>query len=1259
LASQTDSQRVISGGLDLMSPADKMSPTAARQLENFRIDQVNQLRSRRGLGPPQSMGSGNFHTIALYPSADAIFGIGTEIFVGTGQAISIQAPGTPDGQKLGVAMYLGSAYIMNQGVQLRLDGTNGWPWGVQPPASAPTVTPVTPSTVLLENFDGSDALETVTTMVTGAAAVACMTASAPVVDTTNGATASFDSVNYQNAPASLNIAVTQPCTAVVDVGAGAMSLDTTADGGANDSDQFSFWLKCSDPTQITSMTVTLFNAPVGGQQGLSVQCFFESGSAWDPAKILNQAPNSWTQVFIRRTLNVDFFQTQIAQAMRRPSGTKLDSLAGAGLTPTNSPVADLTAQLTQLLQNPAFLVIAQQNPQILGINNTPVVAANATNFDWTAVVDIQISVVFGGAETININQLQVANPAQNAASLSGSGQYYVSFVDEAGHDGLPCLEPSALVTLNNQAAQLTDIPVSPQANIVERNIWRIGFGISSPLLVGVIQDNTTTEWLDPTTNDEAMGDAVYMPTNRTPPPAAFGVIGPFFGKLVCFNTKDHPMRFFWTPAGTPWCFYGSDDPDIGDWEDCGSGADELLAATNHKTILVLYARHSIWRVPGDPAAVDAIQTNANVGIVGPAAVCNGGAVDYFVGPEGVYVFNLDQETKISGAIDGIFKGDYVLLDSGTTIPPIEPTAIGTICIELANERLRVSYPEFGNKTPNVVLIYNTVTGQWAQERYGAVGFSALAYWGAGLPMTAGSPGGNWYALESEESDNGTAIAVRWQTASFDEGLPGFYKWYSDLEVEAWLAGILTPVTLTLTAIFDDGKTVYTVGTFTVTQSTKQKFSFRLPENPNVPIPAGGSDYGWRALNIAVRITGNVVGELVIGGLYIHAYPEERLAHTFDSGPTNFGLAEKVKQVDYLEFYQTGTGQQLQRTLASDLPGRVLTIRDQANMTAPNGRGDVRFRLASIVEGRNFRLTVNDAASGLPFQLHQARARMRPVGEYIDGTNNEYFESPEFSVAPGRVGEIKDFLLDYDVSGTGGMLQLYSDLPGSAFAVRRSLPIPYQTTRAPYVFPFENFGNQADDFLPVGQLFKVRLYPPAGGILRLHGRAQFRGRLIGTYFNGANGEVFQTQPVELFGGMGLAREIRCTMTAGGPMVLTIATEIPGLNLAPYPPLQVTLNPTSTSAGRVPISVRLPGNTKGILWRFTLSGPYICRLFELKVLGRRTQPPASGWDWAPVPLDPTPDEWQPIAMPCGQTPEQFTWVDVAVDPVLPPPQRVAEV
>ena len=44
-----------------------------------------------------------------------------------------------------------------------------------------------------------------------------------------------------------------------------------------------------------------------------------------------------------------------------------------------------------------------------------------------------------------------------------------------------------------------------------------------------------------------------------------------------------------------------------------------------------------------------------------------------------------------------------------------------------------------------------------------------------------------------------------------------------------------------------------------------------------------------------------------------------------------------------------------------------------------------------------------------------------------------------------------------------------------------------------------------------------------------------------------------------------------------------------------------------------------------------------------------PNPTGWDWLQVPLEGTSNEWANIAMPCGQTPEEFIWIDIPVDPV----------
>lgn len=336
--------------------------------------------------------------------------------------------------------------------------------------------------------------------------------------------------------------------------------------------------------------------------------------------------------------------------------------------------------------------------------------------------------------------------------------------------------------------------------------------------------------------------------------------------------------------------------------------------------------------------------------------------------------------------------------------------------------------------------------------------------------------------------------------------------------------------------------------------------------------------------------------------------------------------------------------------SSPVPATVVSPPAQANAQMPTPVSGGAAEVTAVPARTTAAFGVISAGShecAVPlFIIHKFRFRQRVVGEYIDGTINEYYESPEFSVAPGRVGELKDFLVDYDISAAGGRLELYSDLPNHALALVRTLAIPYYTAgRQVYAFPLENPADVTTEELPAGQLFKVRLYPPPGGILRLHGRAVFRARVIGVYFEGQNGEVFETQDLDLAGGMGIFRNLEITAQTSGAITVETYTELPNQDMRLID--SQTINPRSTTTRRLPVILRLPGNCKGELQRFRVTGSGSTRILGMKALGRRLEVNGGAWQWYPIPFEATLDAWMPIQMPVRSTPEAFDWVDVPVD------------
>jgi hypothetical protein len=1243
MASKTDTQRMMAGGMQMLPPVDKTADGYSTLLENFRVDQLDRLVTRAGsnldAGP---MGAGNFHTLKRSEN-ERFLGIGTSLWHNVyGSTAGTEIVTGLDGKPLGLAFYRGACWMMNRNKRqkIRNFGTDVVPWCPSTPATAPTATGGGQNTILISEYDGDqgninvgvDSPPTGDQPFTDYA----MQNSVPV---SNGSIAAdFDTDNKQSGTGSLRLAIAGATSTTAYV-----SLDTfdgSVDGEVLDTDLLRLWIFCSNPAAIDSLTVYVKTGALRTASEGYVEYTFQQ-----PAKFLNQALNSWTQLKIRRRINIDDWSQRIATAVT------------AG---DQSTVSDLESQFATALQLPTFLYSGSGWPQT-GIGGPPPATYPPSEamlrVNWLNLSEVGVTFQVNSACNVGLDHAEIVGTV--GENSNGAIQYAVSFENTDGEDG-PAGPFSNAVVAGTETITLADVPVSADPNIYARRIWRIGGGLSTALLVGKVFGNTSTgPWVDLTTNARAQADNISLPATRSAPPAAKGVFGPFFGKLVAFNVALHPARYFWNDAGVPWSFPGATDDFTGNWEDAGGDDDEILTVTNHKRLALLYKRRSIWQLPGDPATTDPIQTNSNVGAVGENAVVNAGSIDYLVGWEGVYSFNGDYETKISSAIDPIFKGDFVQIADGEFLPPmnLNVDAIANVSIAVKGDRLRICYAEQGNGSaiPNVIAIYHIPTGRWARESYpnlAAPAFTIMNYEGPGFQLMAGAPGGYLYALELNGFylDNGASAKARFQSKFYDQGLPDIRKVYTDIEIDCQTSQGLSPnATLTVWLVTDNG-TKHLLGTVSGGGGyAKPRFTAMLPCNPGGA--ADGDDPGILAKNAAVRIETDFLGVVIIYGVYLHWYPEQRVAASFDSGPTNLGVPERVKEVDHIELYMTGSGQSLRRVLSSDLPGSVLVHRDDASLTAPSGRGNVRFRLAAPVDGRNFRFWVANTGNGL-FQVHQARIRMRPIGEYIDGTLSpaEYFESAEFAVAPARVGELKDILLDYDTTGGDGLLVVYSDLPGNQLNIVRSYTLAGQS-RAPRVVPFESprlsapGGGSTD--LPYGQLFKIRIYPPVGGVLRLHGRAQIRARLIGVYFDGTRGEIWETQPLDLLGGMGVFREVSIISEQKGPMTLEVRTELPDSNMRTVGTF--TVNPSTTTTKRLPFIGRLPGWTKGRLQQLRLVGPYEARVFEAKLLARRVQTNDTAWDWAAVPVEVTPDAFHDIQMPVRETPEAFTWIDLPVDPI----------
>jgi hypothetical protein len=132
---QTDS--ILAGGLNLLSPGERGGETDALALHNWRVDQGGQLRSRLGAGTPiLTVPPGSYiHSIGRVQKTVPVryFGVDAALYR-NGASVATGF----DGRQLSFVSFQNKCWVMNRSKQVKDDGTNVYNWTPTKPAAAPT-----------------------------------------------------------------------------------------------------------------------------------------------------------------------------------------------------------------------------------------------------------------------------------------------------------------------------------------------------------------------------------------------------------------------------------------------------------------------------------------------------------------------------------------------------------------------------------------------------------------------------------------------------------------------------------------------------------------------------------------------------------------------------------------------------------------------------------------------------------------------------------------------------------------------------------------------------------------------------------------------------------------------------------------------------------------------------------------------------------------------------------------------------------------
>lgn len=960
--------RILTGSLNLLPPGEKLPEEDALELTNWRVDQAGQLRSRLGMLSQSGYMAGGICRTLYRRSPDTRFAqVGGEMYRSLGFNNYANIGAGFDGEPMGMTGYRNFSWLMNRGRQGKVrDGSDTiLKWLPEPPAQPCTVAAGAQELKVISTFDAGETF---------------------VVTEPDNSTGSSDFSSNAHQGQSLHVSCDPPGVWQVKR---SINLDLGIDGQQRADDRFRIWLYASQPSNISEITVAI---DVNG--GDFTQDYYfctmpgPGGSGRSP---MSDVAEAWSQVEMRRALD------------------------GSGLAKDNPALLNTLNQLQDSTDELRSAALEQGLPTLreAAVNDTPafVRVGNTSGKDWSTAAAIRIQVKVLAATEVNFDAFDVIGGIDS--SIEGDVEYFITFDTDDSHES-NAGPTSGPIHLDKQFATLTDIPVSDDPQVTKRRVYRKGGSLNGSYRVGTINDNTSTTFpadgQRELTDEQAQSLNELMPTDHDPAPAAKGLIGPYFGKLIAYNTEAKPGRYFWTDAARPWYWPGSDDDGEGNWEDCGEESEDLYFVSHRKKMIIFYKRRSIWRLEGDPKLNDPERTNCNIGVLGPTGACNGGAVDYFASAEGIYSFNGDVEKKISPKVDPIFKGDFAILShnaDGTpnvTIPPMNQDYKFRSVLEFANGKLYFSYPSSFSTECDIALVCDLETLRWSQLKLdpgnnGAAGFSAIYYEGQDRALLgAVSVSADWepnetgdaaaavYSLGERKTDDGNAIPLVWHSRYNDMDLPDNVKVCEDLVIDYQTGDNEGSSGLTLSVYLDNGQTAIAVGTLNSQVRAAPVFRLRT-----------GQDVGLRCRNIAVRIEGNATTECIVYGVYVHYYVEARLGKTFDTGVIDLGT-NLAKQISMLEFdieREEESDEDIFFGWYSDLPGGVMTIRQEGGFPLPVGRKVKEYPLsmlaADLVEGRKLRLIV--WSDGL-FRLHGVRARMRRIGEYADGTVAESWDSNE-------------------------------------------------------------------------------------------------------------------------------------------------------------------------------------------------------------------------------------------------------------------------
>lgn len=577
----------------------------------------------------------------------------------------------------------------------------------------------------------------------------------------------------------------------------------------------------------------------------------------------------------------------------------------------------------------------------------------------------------------------------------GFYDYFVTWVDNGFFESnpSPVLQIDTGAGADDWKITITRPTATDPTRIFGWNVYRRSPGTYAVYKVNVnviAPYSSVTDYVDEGALGGAAGQSAEVLIGRgeelgenhdAPPAARVLADAPFNGRIIAASTAAYPNRLYYTESGQP-SFFPLDN-----FVDCGDDTgDEILRVSVKPGMLIIYRQRSIWRHIGDfdddTARIEAFVPE--LGIVSANAVAPTARGDFFIGgregvADGVYLL-ADWPEKVSKNIEPIFQEFQLPWYGLLTQSQTAKCALGYNA-----GRLWFSYPTGGNRQ---TFILDVETRRWFANQFAAAAYSV--FYNGGQFFYAGW-GVQVVSLEDGLTINGSGIFLDYKTPYLDCGYPDNEKTWADLVITHHTHS----VTLYIGIRINNNRTgggidEFVLATISSATLTRQVIPLVYP-NTYATVAVRGKPI--KALNLSVEITGTgpTGGFLEIDSpILLHYYLEARKGVTFDSGITDHGTPA-FKMVDQVEIDLDASAGAATLQIGSDYPDAVVVDRLGAGLAIAqtDGRQVVTIVLETPIEGKLLRYQL---ATDTALQVYGFRARVLPIGVFLDGTVEDLWKS---------------------------------------------------------------------------------------------------------------------------------------------------------------------------------------------------------------------------------------------------------------------------